>query len=83
MGLKHRREKNSQALSGLGRHLKLAAGFYSALHILLVLGFMALGRIHRMAHPAQDKAVAGLLDELTRQGFCHPETGAKMIYALV
>ena len=24
-----------------------------------------------------------LLDELTRQGFCHPETGAKMIYALV
>ena len=40
-------------------------------------------RIHRMANPAQDKAVAGLLDELTRQGFCHPETGAKMIYALV
>jgi hypothetical protein len=34
-------------LSGLGRHLRLAAGFYSALHILLVLGFMALGRIRR------------------------------------
>ena len=34
-------------LSGLGRHLHLAAGFYSALHILLVLGFMALGRIRR------------------------------------
>ena len=34
-------------LSGLGRHLKLPAGFYSALHILLVLGFMALGRIRR------------------------------------
>ena len=34
-------------LSGLERHLKLAAGFYSALHILLVLGFMALGRIRR------------------------------------
>jgi hypothetical protein len=40
-------------------------------------------RIHRMANPAQDKAVAGLLDELTQQGFCHPETGAKMIYTLV
>jgi len=39
--------------------------------------------IHRMANPAQDKAVAGLLDELTRQGFWHRETGAKMIYALV
>ena len=40
-------------------------------------------RIHRMANPAQDKAIGGLLDELTQQGFCHPETGAKMIYALV
>ena len=40
-------------------------------------------RIHRMANPAQDKAIAGLLDELTQQGFCHPETGARMIYALV
>jgi hypothetical protein len=40
-------------------------------------------RIHRMANPAQDKAIAGLLDELTQQGFCHPETGAKMIYTLV
>jgi DNA-binding CsgD family transcriptional regulator len=34
-------------LSGLGRYLKLPQGFYSALHILLVLGFMALGRIRR------------------------------------
>jgi len=40
-------------------------------------------RIHRMAHPPQDKAIEGLLDQLTQQGFCHPETGAKMIYALV
>jgi hypothetical protein len=40
-------------------------------------------RIHRMASPAQDKAIAGLLEELTQQGFCHPETGARMIYALV
>ena len=34
-------------LSGLGRHLSLPAGFYSALHILTVLGFMALARIRR------------------------------------
>ena len=40
-------------------------------------------RIHRVPNPAQDKAIAGLLDELTQQGFCHPETGARMIYALV
>jgi hypothetical protein len=40
-------------------------------------------RIHRMANPAQDKAIASLLDELTQQGFCHPETGARVIYALV
>jgi hypothetical protein len=40
-------------------------------------------RVHRMANPAQDKAIASLLEELTQQGFCHPETNAKMIYALV
>jgi hypothetical protein len=34
-------------LSGLGRHLSLPKGFYSAQHILIVLGFMALGRIRR------------------------------------
>lgn len=34
-------------LSGIGRHLKLPKGFYSALHILLTLGFMGLGRIRR------------------------------------
>ena len=34
-------------LSGLGRYLSLPQRFYSALHILLVLGFMALGRIRR------------------------------------
>ena len=32
-------------LSVLVRHLSLPKGFYSALHIVLVLGFMALGRI--------------------------------------
>ena len=40
-------------------------------------------RIHRMANPCHDKAVTELLNELTLQGFCHPETGAKMIYTLV
>ena len=34
-------------LSGLGKYLALPRGFYSCLHILLVLGFMALGRIRR------------------------------------
>jgi len=33
--------------SGLGRHLTLPKGYYSALHILCVLGFMALARIRR------------------------------------
>jgi hypothetical protein len=40
-------------------------------------------RIHHMANRAQDKAVAALLDDLTKESFCHPETGAKMIYSLV
>lgn len=40
-------------------------------------------RIHRMACPAHDKAVAALLDELSEMQFCHPETGAKMIFCLV
>jgi hypothetical protein len=34
-------------LTGLGKPLHLPKGFYSALHILLTLGFMALGRIRR------------------------------------
>jgi hypothetical protein len=40
-------------------------------------------RIHHLANPAQNKAVAALLHDLTEQAFCHPETGARMIYALV
>jgi transposase-like protein len=34
-------------LSGLDRHLSLPPGFYSALHILIILGSMALARIRR------------------------------------
>jgi hypothetical protein len=33
--------------SGIGKHLALPKGFYSCLHILLTLGFMALARIRR------------------------------------
>lgn len=33
--------------SGIGAHLSLPKGYYSALHILCVLGFMALARIRR------------------------------------
>ncbi len=33
--------------SGIGKHLFLPKGFYSCLHILLTLGFMALARIRR------------------------------------
>jgi len=40
-------------------------------------------QIHRMAAPVHDKAITALLEELTKIGFCHPETGAKMIYKLV
>jgi len=40
-------------------------------------------RIHRMAAPVHDKAIAALLEELTALGFRHPETDAKIIYSLV
>jgi hypothetical protein len=39
-------------------------------------------RIHRMACPAHDKAVAALLDDLTKLAFLHPETHARLIYHL-
>ena len=39
-------------------------------------------RIHRMASPVHDKAIASLMKELTERKFCHPETGAKMVYVL-
>jgi hypothetical protein len=34
-------------LSGIGRYISLPKGFYSALHILITLGFMALARLRR------------------------------------
>jgi len=58
---------------------------------LRVMGCMNCGwnappatvRIHRMASPAHDKAIAALLDDLTQLAFLHPETHARLIYQLV
>jgi len=40
-------------------------------------------KLHRMASPVHDRAIAALLGELTQQAFLHPETGAKMVFGLV
>jgi len=40
-------------------------------------------RIHRMASPVHDRAVALLLEDLTSAEFRHPETGHRFIYQLV
>ena len=40
-------------------------------------------RIHRMATPAHDRAIALLLADLTKANFHHPETGHRFIYQLV
>lgn len=40
-------------------------------------------RIHRMASPIHDRAIALLLADLTNAGFRHPETGHRFIYQLV
>lgn len=40
-------------------------------------------KIHRMASPTHDRAIAALLEELNQINFCHPETGYRFIYALV
>lgn len=45
-------------------------------------GKRLLVRIHRMATPAHDKAIAALLSELTELNFHHPETGLEMVYEL-
>ena len=39
-------------------------------------------RIHRMACPAHDSAIANLLKDLTELEFCHPETNARITYTL-
>ena len=40
-------------------------------------------KIHRMASPVHDKAIASLLEELNEINFCHPEKGDRLIYKLV
>jgi len=40
-------------------------------------------KIHRMASPVHDRAIAALLAELNELEFCHPETGDRMIYSLI
>jgi hypothetical protein len=50
---------------------------------LLAEGNTLTIRIHRMANPVHDRAIAALLEELNSQEFAHPETGAKMTFALV
>jgi hypothetical protein len=40
-------------------------------------------RVHRMASPVHDKAITELLQELTDLSFCHPATGARLVYTLV
>ena len=40
-------------------------------------------KIHRMASPVHDRAIAALLEELNQLCFCHPETGDQLIYTMV
>jgi len=40
-------------------------------------------RVHRMALPVHDRAIALLLADLTEAAFRHPETGQRLIYQLV
>ncbi len=40
-------------------------------------------RIRGMTCPAHNKAISNLLTDLTNLHFRHPETNARMIYALV
>ncbi|HOE40277.1 MAG TPA: hypothetical protein PLB25_01380 [Rhodoferax sp.] len=39
-------------------------------------------KIHRIATPAHDKAIAALLADLSSEELRHPETGTKKIYTL-
>jgi hypothetical protein len=40
-------------------------------------------KIHRMASPVHDRAIAALLNDLNELNFCHPETGDRLLYSLV
>jgi hypothetical protein len=40
-------------------------------------------KIHRMASPVHDRAIAALLSDLNELNFRHPETGDRLLYSLV
>jgi hypothetical protein len=40
-------------------------------------------KIHRMASPVHDRAIAALLMDLNQLHFCHPASGDRLIYSLV
>ena len=79
VGLLRRHLKNEAEARALVRDLFVASADIEPDDLAKTLTI----RIHHMANPAQNKAVAALLNDLTEQAFCHPETGATMIYTLV
>jgi len=79
VGLLRRHLKNEAEARALIRDLLVASADIEPDDLAKTLTI----RIHHMANPAQNKAVAALLHDLNEQAFCHPETGKRMIYALV
>jgi len=39
-------------------------------------------RVHHMASPAHDRAIASLLEQLNQENFAHPENGMRILYTL-
>jgi hypothetical protein len=79
VGLLRRHLKNEAEARALIRDLLVASADIEPDDLAKTLTI----RIHHLANPAQNKAVAALLHDLNEQAFCHPETAARMIYALV
>lgn len=79
VGLLRRYLKNEDEARALIRELFVSSGDIEPDDVNATLTI----RIHRMANPSHDKAIAGLLDDLNKLNYCHPETGAKIIYTLV
>ncbi len=79
VGLLQRHLKNEDEARALVRELLVSSADIEPDDTAKVMTI----RVHRMATPAHDKAIAALLHDLTSLEFCHPETGAKMLYSLV
>ncbi len=79
VGLLRRHLKNEAEARALIRDLLVASADIEPDDLAKTLTI----RIHHLANPAQNKAVAALLHDLNEQAFCHPETATRMIYALV